>query len=175
VTNLPIPVPASITPGNFETAALWNANVYNGLSFLIGQPVFIGWQFTSQSVTSATWTSINMDSTTADSYGGHSNSVNPSRYTPSVPGKYLVIASTTWNSNATSSRRARVALNGAQVGAIASTLAEPSGNTTGVSAMAIAVCNGTTDYIECQGQQNSGAALSTSGSGSYLYVFWLCS
>lgn len=174
MTNLPVPVPAQETPGNLITGALWNANVYNGLSFLLGKPVFVGYQTTAQSMPSGQWTSVTIDTETLDSYGGHSNTTNPSRYIPQVPGTYLVLATACFAGNATSSRRVRVALNGNQViGAFQSTLAEVASNVTSTSTAGFVVCNGTTDYIECQGEQNSGVTLNTSGSGSSLSVLWI--
>lgn len=91
MANLPVPTPASETAGNLITGALWNANVYNGLTFLLNPPLFSGYQSTGQSIPSGqNPVAINIDTETLDTYGGHSNSTNPSRYTAQVAGTYKV-------------------------------------------------------------------------------------
>jgi hypothetical protein len=174
MTNLPVPVPAQETPGNLITGALWNANVYNGLSYLLSPPIFNGSQTTAQSIASATWTAITIDTESADSYGAHSTTTNASRYTPQTAGWHLVLGGINWVANATSSRRVRIALNGAQVNPWVTTMTETTGgNSTSQMVAAFVYCNGSTDYIEVHGQQNSGGALATVGTGSTLSVLWI--
>jgi hypothetical protein len=160
MTNLAVPVPAQETVGNLITAALWNANVYNGLTYLLNRPLFTGYQTTAQSVTNTAWTSLNIDTEDLDGYGGHSNTVNPSRYTPTVPGTYLLIGTVGFASNATGYRCARLCLNGSLIKGTGVQLPATTG-IWGATTLGFVVCNGTTDYLELQGWQSSGAALNT--------------
>ena len=82
MANLPVPIPAAEVPGNFITGALWNANVFNGLTFLLNPPLFAGYQTTGQSIPSGqSPVAITMDTETIDTYGGHSTTTNASRFT----------------------------------------------------------------------------------------------
>ncbi|MEV8480220.1 hypothetical protein [Streptomyces sp. NPDC051173] len=171
-----VPSAATVSPGQFITGALWNANVQYTASFLTGPPVFSGYQATSQSVPTATWTSLTIDTTILDSDGGHSNTVNPSRYTATVPGTYLLVGTSGWTGAASGYRRLRFALNGSAI----------TGSAVGSDAVNSVLCghctttviglNGTSDYVEVQGAQSSGAALATYVSSDFsasLRVFWL--
>jgi hypothetical protein len=90
MANLPVPTPASEVPGNFITAALWNANVYNGLTYLLNPPTFTGHQATGQALNTSSGVAIAIDTEDIDTYSGHSNTTNSSRYTAQVAGYYLV-------------------------------------------------------------------------------------
>jgi hypothetical protein len=177
-----VPVLASQTPGSFLTGAMWNANVKALGDFFAGSgangvPRFAGYQTTAQSISTATWTSFNIDTELFDSDGAHSTVTNTSRYTATVPGTYMVIGSSGWVSNSTGLRRVRIAVNGVAVfgtgtGAEAQTTSGVSGHITST----LVQLNGTTDYVEVQGHQTTGAALSTSGGSDFspsLRLFWI--
>lgn len=162
-----VPVIASESPGNFLTGALWNAAVKAMGDWLMGSsgngvPRFRGYQATSQSLADNTWTSLTMDTEVYDSDNGHSTTTNSSRYTVQVAGTYLITGSSAFTANATGNRAIRITVNGSPItGSFAKTLAATSGHSSGIIGAAQAVCI-VGDYIEVQGLQTSGAALSTS-------------
>jgi hypothetical protein len=179
MTNLPVPVPAQESPGNLITGALWNAQVFNGLTFTLNPPCFAGTQTSVQSVANSTTTVITLDTTTVDTYGGHSNTVNPGRYVAQVPGWYLVAGVVNWATNATNGRATWLRLNGSNLPGgfgMSQGSAGAGSNFTTSSALAVVQMNGTGDYVDMACAQYSGGSLSTSsttGQTSALTVVWL--
>ncbi|GAA3267673.1 hypothetical protein [Streptomyces lavendulae] len=170
-----VPVPATETPGLFQTSALWNAQVRDLNNFILAPPLFRGYQGVAQSCPNATWFSVVLDSETIDSDAGHSTVTNPSRYTPSVPGTYLAVGIVAFNGSATTQRSARLALNGSPTAGGAASGACGSSWWAG-TCVDLIVCNGSSDYIEIQGRQDSGGSLSTyvgTDFASALKVLWL--
>lgn len=162
MANLPVPTPRTFTVGETETAAFFNAN-RDALNFLINPPICNATQATLQAIATATWTSVSLDSTTVDSYGGHSNSTNNSRYTAQVAGWYVVNGSVCWAANATGWRGARTAKNGT---AVVGSATEIQANTiaaalTTIATASVIVYLNAGDYVETQGYQTSGANLNT--------------
>lgn len=149
-------------------------------SFSMNRPIAVMMQVTTTtSLTSGTWTSIGMDSSTIDNYNGHSNSTNNSRYTVQVAGKYVVSGTVAFATNATGDRGAKITKNGAVVqGPYA--LTSSASTTHGISVATagfIIACN-VGDYLELQGYQNSGGALATQIStdqDSFFSVYWISS
>lgn len=87
------PTLATEVPGNFITSGLWNTQVNGIASFALTPPVFQGYVGTAASIPSSnTFSLLNMTAANWDSDGGWSSSVNPSRYTVQVAGKYWVVA-----------------------------------------------------------------------------------
>lgn len=173
-----IPTMGQPVPGQFDTAAFWNANVKALGDFLLGVPVFYGYQTTTQSILTGTPTAINIDTEVLDSASGHSNTSNPSRYVPQAPGVYYVIATVAWASGpATASyRRAWVRVNGGNQKGLVGSIDQSSPVTCAVTAQGLVQCNGTTDYIECFGAQATGSNLATTSNSDYasaLTVFWV--
>ena len=176
MTNLAVPVPRTFNVGETEVSAYLNA-VRDALTFLTNKPICTVNQNTAQTLTTATWTSITMDATTVDSCGGHSNSVNPSRYVAQVAGWYLVAGSSVFVANATSFRMARSAKNGSAVQS--SGVSYPTVSAAQHAALpvvaAFAFLN-VGDYVEVQGYQNSGGNLNTTTGSpeldSGLSVIW---
>ncbi|MFF4403845.1 hypothetical protein [Streptomyces sp. NPDC001404] len=171
-----VPSAATVVPGQYVSGALWNANVQALSSFITGPPVFSGYQATSQSIANATFTSLTIDTTIVDSDGGHSNTTNPSRYTATVPGTYLVIGTVGWSGTANGYRRIRLMLNGNPI--IGTAVGSDAVNAvlSGQCTSTIVAMNGTTDYVEVQGGQSSGGALATYVSSDFscsLRVYWL--
>jgi hypothetical protein len=170
-------VPASLleVPGNTITSAWQNAQVKALCDFLTAVPVFSGYQTATQSILNSTFTSFTIDTTVIDTDGGHSNTVNPSRYTATVPGNYLVIGTSAWAASNAGYRRTRIALNGnAQHGATG--FDQNQVVTSAGLAISLLPMNGTTDYVEVQGAQNSGGALNTVSASDFcpsLVVCWL--
>lgn len=172
--NLPVPVLATEVPGNFWTAALYTSNVYNLGTFLLNLPLFKGYQSAAQSIPNSTTTAIAIDTTAIDTYGGHSNVTNNSRYTAMVAGYYLVIANAGYAANASGNRLVEIHQNGGGALNIAQGvgLGPTTSNNGVVSTATIAFLN-SGDYIEAFAYQTSGGALNTYPSQSGLQVIWL--
>lgn len=171
-------VPSAVTevPGNYDTAALYNATVRELNNFALGPPVFSGVQGTAQSIPNGAWTSFTIDTELLDADGGHSTVTNTSRYTATVPGTYLVIGTSGWAGNVTGKRWLRLALNGSAInGTACGSDAHTSLNVGGHATSTIINLNGSTDYVEVQGQQASGGALNTNVTdfAPSLRAFWI--
>lgn len=149
MANLPVPIPASEVPGNFVTGALWNANVYNGLTFLLNPPIFYGYQASGQSLVSGTGTAVTLDTEVLDTYGGHSTTTNTSRYTAQVAGTYLVWGGACVN-GATSQTyiAAFIAKNGTEQPGSRGMLPANSSHTYTVPAVMVPVVMAVNDYVE---------------------------
>jgi hypothetical protein len=145
------------------------------------RPSFAAYQVTTQSVTNTVATAITMTAEVLDTINGHSNSSLTSRYTPSVPGYYMCIGQVAWALSTAGDRNAQFRKNGATLDG-APYGSEPALNGAafifgGSYAMAVILCNGTTDYIELFGNQNSGGALNTAysagGTSSFMSIWWM--
>lgn len=174
---LAVPVPAQEVPGNYETSALWNAQVYNGITYALNVPIAVMYQTAGQSTLTGTANAILLDSESLDTYGGHSTTTNTSRYTPAVPGYYAVFGVIAWVGNATGYRELMIAKNGSTTAVPAGCAIVPAVSvTTTVSHFAVVQCNGTTDYIEIYGQQSAGTlstAVTATNQQSGMTVWWL--
>ncbi|MFE9448261.1 hypothetical protein [Streptomyces sp. NPDC006739] len=176
MANLPVPVPASEVPGAFITSALWNANVYNGLTYLLNPPVFFGYQTSGQSLTSGTGIAVTLDTETIDTYGGHSTTTNTSRYTAQVAGTYLVSGGASVN-GATSQTylAAYICKNGVEQPGSRGMVPGNSSHTYTVSAITISVVLAVGDYVEIFVQAD-GTSPTTHGSAtqtSSMSVTWI--
>ncbi|MDN5750256.1 MAG: hypothetical protein L0H64_17390 [Pseudonocardia sp.] len=143
-------------------------------------PILHMYQTATQSLTNVLWTPITMNAEFRDSLGGHSTGVNPSRYTPNRAGYYQLFGQVAFDVNAAGDRGAQFRKNGTQIDQAAYGVYRAPSTPAFFGAStcsAIIQCNGTTDYIELWGIQNSGGALSTayvSGfSCSYVIGSWL--
>jgi hypothetical protein len=177
MTGLAVPTPAQVSPGNFMTAALWNANVFNGLTYLLNPPQCHAWQSAAQSLANNTWTSLSLNNTTTDPYAGHSDTTNNSRYTAQVAGWYEISGVAAFGANATGFRAAKCTVNGVAINASNGYTGNNGAtfNTATVTPTRIVFLN-VGDYVEVQGFQNSGGALSTACLGeicSALTVRWV--
>lgn len=136
------------------------------IDFLRNKPAAQVRQSVAQSLTTGVYAGLTFTVETVDSdpagTGGHSTSVNTSRYTAVYAGTYRVGGVFAVSDAAGGYRSCRWAVNGTPLDASAS-LVLPLGG--GVSlhlpAPSILVPLGVGDYIELQGQQNSGGAVNT--------------
>jgi len=143
-----------------------------GVNTALYQPIFFASQASPQSVaTGFGGQSFNLGTPAIDTYGGWSGGT-PSRYTPTTPGWYSLIGSVQWPVNASGCRVASVLKNGTSVGGFSNTMNAlstasyfPTHQITGLFQM-----NGTTDYVEVWGYQDSGGSLTTVTGGTYLIV-----
>lgn len=94
-----VPVPHQFAVGEVVTADNINT-YYQGLTFAQGVPICQVFQSGTQTIGTGN-TVITMNNTVFDTYGGHSNSVNSSRYTAQVPGYYLFMGVGTSNDTGT--------------------------------------------------------------------------
>lgn len=153
MANLPVPVPASEQAGNLITGAIWNANVYNGLTYLLNPPAFWGYQTAAQTLTANVPAAILLDSEQADTYGGHSTTSNTSRYVAQVAGYYFALGSVVWtNTSSTGIRVAQLYKNGSAVNAAYSSFGATSFNASALTAGIVQM--NANDYIELFANQS---------------------
>lgn len=126
------------------------------------KPIAVLTQATPQLLTNNTAAAITFDASTVDNTSGHSNTVNPSRWTASYPGWYRVRGQVTFAASATNDRSVQIYKNGTAVSTqwnvapSAGASFAPGRETEG-----LVFLNGTTDYVEIWALQNSGGALNT--------------
>lgn len=173
-----VPVPHQFAVG--EQATSTNINTYySGIQFLENPPVCQLYQATFQTIGTGSPTAITFDGSVTDTYNGHSNVTNNSRYTFQVAGTYLLAGSSAWSGNATGVRGSEFVINGTTTvpGSQIILAAIPSaGNNTNVPATTCLVKVNVNDYVELYGVQTSGGNLATqtgSGNASTMMVYWV--
>lgn len=171
------PTSVQEAPGNFQTGALWNAQVKAMIDWGTAVPIFSGYATSAQSLADSTVTAISLDGEEYDLDAGHSTVTNTSRYTVAAAGKYLCIATLPFASNTSGIRSVGLQVNGAFIrGSAIQTPTLATTNTWVGQALSVAACN-VNDYIEMYGWQTSGGALSTNPSvnkfGPTLQLFWI--
>lgn len=160
-TLLQVPSPRTFAVQEFETAAFLNS-VRDALTFLLNPPrARLTQATTATSVPGSAFTSIGMDNTVIDTYVGHSNTTNNSRYTAQVAGRYRVFGVNAWAANTSNVRLIRETVTGTGVpGSLTSMNA--------TSALSAVQCTESTvfmnvgDYVEVQGFQSTSGSLNTS-------------
>ena len=173
---MPAPVPtwATVTPGQYDTAALFNA-VSAGGGFLTAPPVFQAYQGSAQSIANNSVVALGLDTTVVDTYGGHSNVTNNTRYTcqTGAAGWYLILGYFGLAANATGVRLCRINKNGATLPLSQSDLPTPGTalNLTSFAAALVQLAVG--DYVEVCGFQTSGGALNTATTDSGMVALWV--
>lgn len=174
-SGLQPPIAYSWNVGDTESAALLNGQIRDFNTFALGVPVFRGYQATAQSCTTGSWNELLIDTETLDTYNGHSTTTNTNRYTPQVPGTYVVLGTAAYPGSATTQRSCRATLNGSPVAGAAASGGSGSSWWCG-TAIGVVQCNGTTDWVSVQGRQDSGGTISTNVGTDFspaLQVFWL--
>lgn len=175
MTNLPVPSPRTATAGEYETGAFMNM-LRDAINFLTNKPYAFVYQSAGQSVANNANTALSFDATVWDSYGGHSNTTNNTRYTAQVAGTYGVLCHAAWPQNSTGARQLEPFKNGTAYTSGSQLPATQSTNWTvheTYTQMYLAVG----DYVEAWVVQMSGGAL-TANSGAtpyqtYMQVEWL--
>ena len=171
-----VPSPATRSVGDGLTAAYMNANVRDTGNFLLTRPLCRMHQNTTQTVTTGTWTAVTMDVTDGDSDGGHSNTVNNSRYTCQVQGWYRITGTVAYAPNFVP--LVSYAVNGTRVkGAARVGNGSNAGTSTSASTEDVIHLN-VNDYVELFTFQNTGgnaATASTAEFCSLLIVEWIYS
>jgi hypothetical protein len=123
------------------------------------------YQTSVQSLANASQAAINFQSEAYDPFGWHSTSVNIARVIPNIAGTYHVSGMIAYAVNSTGDRTAHIKKNGAALDSMAYG-GQRASATSLASGMAYVAggtvsMNGTTDYVELYGIQNSGGSLNT--------------
>lgn len=108
----------------------------------------------NQTISTATVTSINLNTEIWDTDNMHDNSTNNSRLTANTAGIYLVIGEVSWESNASGSRVLRIYLNGDKM--IADNIVESSKSLVTAQITSVIVSMKANDYVEMKVYQDSG-------------------
>lgn len=173
MAGLAVPIPYQWQVGDTGNAALLNAQLYNGLTYLLNPPAASYQQTSGQSLTSGSVTPITWPTPVLDLYGGYSAGT-PTRYTGQVAGYYLISGSVSVAPNATGNRIAEIHKNGSGSAVVQGAVpAAGAANSTTVPVTGFVFLNGSTDYIELDGFQSSGGPLSTTASVTSLNIFWV--
>lgn len=148
------------------------ADIYASVFFLLNRPAAQYRQSATQTVATATFTSITFTAaeeldTDPSSTGGHSTSSNTSRFTAVYPGWYLCSGAVCFTLNATGMRGSRWAVNGSAVNASAILLPTHASNVVVVPLRSMLIFLNAADYVEPQGYQASGGNLDTFATGEY--------
>jgi hypothetical protein len=127
-------------------------------------------QSSPQALASGSLVAITWPSPSIDNYSGWSAGT-PTRYTPKVAGTYLVIGSIVLVTNVTGGRIAQLSKNG--TAAYQSGSGNPGAFNAAMQAIGTMSFNGTTDYVELYGDQNSGSSLNTVITLTNLTATWI--
>jgi hypothetical protein len=106
-----LPTPRTWTVGELLTAAKLNADLRDGLNFLLRPPLCILELNHSQSIPYNNDTIINLDYERVDTDNGHSTTTNPERYVVQTAGWYEIIGRVGYDFNATGGRSAIIYVN----------------------------------------------------------------
>ena len=110
----------------------------------------------------ATDTNVTWQTEDWDIFSFHSTSSNTSRITPNIPGKYTFNGAVVFNQDNSGYRAARWYKNGSVVNGSESRIDAVTGASSAVVARPTTIeCNGSSDYVELRGIQNSGGSLSS--------------
>lgn len=99
-----IPATRTWTAGEVVTDTMFNSTIRDVCNFLLAPPIFRARQTVAQSIVTSTNTALTFTTEDVDSAGGHSTSVNTSRYTAVYPGWYVPSGGPCFETNATGIR-----------------------------------------------------------------------
>jgi hypothetical protein len=172
---LQIPPLIQRAAGSRVTAATYETDVTDSTGFLTDPTDFVGTQGVAQSIAATTWVPVTLDTSQLDTYTGHNNVTNSSRWTcPSlVPGWYTVCGVVAFSLNGTGARGARLQVNGNPIAGACSFIPGLSSNSVGCPTPARDIFLNGSDYIEVAAWQNSGGALNTSVNSDLSSALWL--
>jgi hypothetical protein len=166
-----VPSPGTATAGTPALASVANTWRDTGLWYTVNHPMFIGRSSANQSIASGGNVAITLDLEDIDSDAGHSLVTNTSRYTAQTAGYYFVAGWLNFAANATGYRQLDLKFNGATTVALQTAITIGAGAATHCSVATVLFLNGTTDYVEMQGFQNSGAGLNVAA-GARMCCEW---
>lgn len=169
----PVPNPPVRPAGTRLTGDVYSADVTETGQFLANPPIFKSNQSGAQSIPDSTITAIALNNESKDTYNGHSNVTNNSRYTAQRAGTYMVVMSYAAVANAAGIRLTRIHKNGSYV--------PPSQEAVATAGVAIDTNIQVTafidllvgDYVEGVAYQTSGGALNTTPGDTGMSVLWV--
>lgn len=171
MSGLAPPVPYQWNVGDVISQSQLQSQLYNGLTFLLNPPVAMLAQSSVQSMANNAFTTITWPTPVLDTYGGY-NSGSPTRYTPTQSGYYYSLGSIGFSTSSAGGRLATTKKNGnfnAQTMSGAG-----SGNFNAVVQTSnFTSCNGTTDYLELAGNQDSGSAINSVTAWTTWWIWWV--
>lgn len=177
---LAVPTLPTEVPGNFMTSALYNTLGINGLGFSLNPPVATVYQTVTQALATSTNVAVTFDSSFLDTYGGHSNTTNTSRYVGQVPGYYLIYGIVCFANNTTGRRVVTIGKNGsitAVNGGFGCFQAVGGSDLSCSQALGLVQLNGSTDYIELYANHDAGVTINTAVAAtvqqSMMTAWWL--
>jgi hypothetical protein len=175
VTNLPVPNPRTAIAGEFETAAYFNM-YRDAINFLLNRPAAVLYQTAAQSVPNTGPVALQFNQSQSDTYGGHSNSTNNTRYTAQVAGTYWVVANGLLVSATGGDRSLQIYKNG--TGLSTSFIVDPAASTAygamgTLTATQVQLAVG--EYVEAWIGQNTSGALNTYVANPYssMQLWWM--
>lgn len=177
---LNVPSQSTMLAGGAITTALWNSNIRDAVNFLVNPPLAVLFQAVAQSIPNNPnpWTAITFDSTLYDTYSGHSNVTNNSRWTcpAGAAGVYEVTGGVAFaTSNLGNIRGVGPALNGTQL-SVAMQLQPKQGTAPQtLTSGTVQIFLNATDYLQMFCYQDTGGALNTTTGQfeSYMSLRWV--
>lgn len=163
--------PPTVSPGDAITAALWNTYIRDNQAALLNPPSARVYHNAAQSLANSVATVVAFNSERWDTDTIHDTVTNNSRLTCKTAGRYLIIGTTEYATNATGVRETYIRLNGATPLA-ADVRAAVSGLTTAFTIQTywdMAV----NDYVELIAFQSSGGALNLNSTANYSPEFMM--
>lgn len=136
----------------------------NQLWILANPPTFRIYQQNDapQNMANVTWQALSFDKEVYDTDNGHDLVINKSRYTCVTPGLWEFTGKISWDSNTVGRRQSRWLLNGATVVLGSETSQPPASSASAIPASTCQQRMAVGDYIELQGNQDSGGTRTTS-------------
>lgn len=168
----PVPNPPVRAAGITLTANIYGDDITEAVQFLTNPPLFVATQTVAQSLADSTWTSLTFTTEDVDTYDGHSTSSNTSRYTAQRAGWYTVCGVYAAAANSTGFRAVRLTVNGTHVAGTGVYLPNNGASNGAYSTPTRDVFLAVNDYVEVQGWQNSGGALSTATGAELGSALW---
>ena len=170
-----VPVTSQKNPGDYITAALWNAGPKALGDFILGPPLFTGYQANAQAIPTGTWTGVAIDTEILDPDGQHNNVTNNTRFTCTVAGTILFLGMAAFVANTTGIRGSRFALNGTAIRGSQTNVSTTNGSVWSSPCWAVQQMV-VSDYVELQAFQNSGGNLNTNNGTdctSAVAAYWV--
>jgi hypothetical protein len=173
-----VPVTTTIPVGKLR-AAVVRANILDVLDFLQNKPAAELRQTVAQSIpngalTALTFTTEDLDDDPAGS-GGHSTSVNTTRFTAVYAGWYLIGGVVAFTASAVGTRATAWAVNGTNVNSSSVLVSASSAFGARIPAPSMRVFLNVGDYVELLAFQSTGGALNTEVAGeaaSRMSIAW---
>lgn len=152
------------------TSSEMNNYIRDPISFLYAPPIARLRQTSIQSIPTNTFTALLWDTEDVDTdisgVGGHSTSVNTSRYTSLYASWYLAGGGAGYAANATARRACAWAKNGTNISGSQIAVPATAANDCEIGARLIFVYLNVGDYLELMAFQESGGALNTNVTGA---------